>query len=153
MIVLFLHGWGSGPSGKKPSFLRSHGLQVIAPELPDHDFTASLEVAQQTLKQIHPDVLVGSSRGGAVAMNIDTGAARLVLLCPAWKVFGSARTVKAGTTILHCPNDCVVPFQASVQLIENSRLPETSLLATGVDHRLGDPESLNRMLWAVQGQI
>jgi hypothetical protein len=34
--------------------------------------------------QHHPDVVVGSSRGGAVAMNIDAGAAPLVLLCPAW---------------------------------------------------------------------
>src|SRR6516162_4782021 len=41
-----------------------------------------------------PDVLVGSSRGGAVAMNINSADARLVLLCPAWKRHGSARTVK-----------------------------------------------------------
>jgi len=31
-----------------------------------------------------PDVVVGSSRGCAVALNIESGEARLVLLCPAW---------------------------------------------------------------------
>jgi hypothetical protein len=35
--------------------------------------------------KLRPDVLAGSSRSGAVAMNIDSGNARLVLLCPAWK--------------------------------------------------------------------
>jgi hypothetical protein len=153
MIVLFLHGWGAKAGGRKPTFLRSRGLSVLNPKLPDDDFEASRSIAQAAFDEHSPAVVVGSSRGGAIAMNIDTGAARLVLLCPAWKVFGSARTVKAGTTILHCPNDCVVPFQGSVELLANSGLPPKSLIATGVDHRLGDPESLNRMLWAVQGKI
>lgn len=153
MIVLFLHGWGSGPEGKKPSFLRSHGLRVITPILPDHDFEASRDIAQRAYDQIHPDVVVGSSRGGAVAMNVETGTARLVLLCPAWKVWGTATTVKGGTKMLHSPKDCVIPFQSSVELVENSGLPTTALIATGFDHRLADPESLNRMLLAAQGKI
>ena len=153
MIVLFLHGWGSGPEGKKPSFLRSHGLRVITPILPDHDFEASLEVAKRTYNQTQPDVVVGSSRGGAVAMNVETGSARLVLLCPAWNFWGTATTVNAGTKILHCPNDCMVPFQDSVELVTNSKLPTTALIATGFDHRVADLESLNRMLLAVQGKI
>ena len=153
MIVLFLHGWGSGPKGKKPSFLRSHGLRVVTPELPDHDFEVSRDLAQQAYDQIHPDVVVGSSRGGAVAMNVEAGAARLVLLCPAWKLWGTATTVEAGTKILHCPKDCMVPFQDSIDLVANSGLPTTNLIATGLDHRLADLESLNRMLLAVQGKM
>jgi hypothetical protein len=35
--------------------------------------------------QHHPDVVIGSSRGGAVAMNINTVSTPLILLCPAWK--------------------------------------------------------------------
>ena len=34
-------------------------------------------------------------------MNINSGAAKLVLLCPAWKNWGTAKTVKPGTVILH----------------------------------------------------
>ena len=72
MKVLFLHGWQSVPGGVKPTFLNDHGHEVV-----------------------------GSSRGGAVAMNISSGESRLVLLCPAWDKYGSARAVKPDTVILH----------------------------------------------------
>ena len=57
-----------------------------------------------------PDVVIGLSRGGAVAMNIDSGDARLVLLCPAWKKSGMAKAVTQSTVILHSRADDVVPF-------------------------------------------
>jgi hypothetical protein len=108
---------------------------------------------QQTFDEMQPAVVIGSSRGGAVAMNIETGLVRLVLLCPAWKVWGAETTVKAGTKILHSPKDCVVPFQDSIELAANSGLPTTALIATGIDHRLGDLESLNRILLSVKGDL
>jgi hypothetical protein len=39
-------------------------------------------------------VVVGSSRGGALAMNIGRDEANLVLLYPAWKTFGTVKKVK-----------------------------------------------------------
>jgi hypothetical protein len=95
-----------------------------------------------------PDVVVGSSRGGAVAMNILSGDARLVLLCPAGKNWGTVKTVKAGTVILHSRNDEVIPFVDSEQLVMASGLPESSLIEVGSDHRLADPNSLAAMLSA-----
>jgi len=59
-----------------------------------------VDLAQAEFDRHHPDVVVGSSRGGAVAMNINAGSPPLVLLCPAWKHWGTARTVKPGTIIL-----------------------------------------------------
>ena len=56
-------------------------------------------------------------------MNIDSGDAKLVLLCPAWKKYGTARTVKPGTVILHSRADDVVPFADSEELVRNSGLP------------------------------
>ena len=56
-------------------------------------------------------------------MNIKIGDARLVLLCPAWKKWGTARTVKPGTVILHSRADDVVPFAYSEELVRNSGLP------------------------------
>ena len=53
------------------------------------------------------------TRGGAVAMNIESGDTPLVLLCPAWTKWGSATTVKKNTTILHSKGDDVVPFEDS----------------------------------------
>jgi hypothetical protein len=53
---------------------------------------------------------VGSSRGGAVAMNINSGDAKLVLLWPAWRNRGTAKTVKPGAVILHSRADDVISF-------------------------------------------
>ncbi len=78
-------------------------------------------------------------------MNIDSGKARLVLLCPAWKKWGSAKTVKPGTVILHSRADDVVPFADSEEL---ARTIGATLIEVGNDHRLADPEPLAAMLRA-----
>jgi hypothetical protein len=148
MKVLFLHGWQSVQGGVKPTFLASHGHMVINPALPDDDFTAALAIAQADFDKHQPDVIVGSSRGGALAMNLDAGDTPLVLLCPAWKKYGTAKTIRANSTILHSRADDVVPFADSEELVRNSGLPAYTLVETGSDHRLADPESLEMMLEA-----
>ncbi len=85
-------------------------------------------------------------------MNIRSGPARLVLLCPAWKRWGSARTVKPGTVILHAEADDVVPLADSRELVARSGLPLSALILIGTDHRLADPEPLAAMLAAVEGR-
>jgi hypothetical protein len=144
--ILFLHGWHSVPGGVKPSYLAAHGHEVVNPALPDDDFAAAVRVAQAAVDEHRPEVVVGSSRGGAVAMNIDGGAARLVLLCPAWRRWGAATTVKPGTVILHCRADDAVPFADSEELVRASGLPASALVEVGCDHRLADPEPLTAML-------
>ncbi len=76
-------------------------------------------------------------------MNINSGDAKLVLLCPAWKKWGTARTVKAGTVILHSRADDVVPFADSVALARSSG---ATLIEVGTDHRLADQEPLEAMM-------
>lgn len=100
-----------------------------------------------------PDVIVGSSRGGAVAMNLDSGSTPLVLLCPAWRRWGTATTVKPGTVILHSEADDVVPFADSRELARASGLPGSALIVVGTDHRLADPEPLQTMLEACEGAV
>jgi alpha-beta hydrolase superfamily lysophospholipase len=148
MNILFLHGWRSVPGGVKPMFLADHGHAVANPALPDEDFAAAVRVAQAEFDRHRPDVIVGSSRGGAVAMNIDSGNARLVLLCPAWRRHGTATTVKPGTVVLHSRADDVVPFADSEELVRASGLPPAALVEVGRDHRLADPEPLAAMLAA-----
>jgi len=145
MKVLFLHGWQSVPGGVKPTFLKDHGHEVINPKLPDEDFAEAVRIAQAEFDRHQPQVVVGSSRGGAVAMNIDSGEARLVLLCPAWKKWGTARTVKPGTVILHSRADDVVPFADSEELARSSG---ATLIEIGTDHRLANPEPQRKMLEA-----
>lgn len=151
MKILFLHGWNSTPGGLKPTFLAQHGHEVLNPALPDDDFDEAVRIAQAEFDRHQPDVVVGSSRGGAVAMNINAGETPLVLLCPAWKRWGMATTVKSGTVILHSPADDVVPFADSQELLRNSGLPVSALIVVGNDHRLADPEPLATMLEVVEG--
>lgn len=148
MKILFLHGWRSVPGGVKPTHLKAHGHEVLNPKLPDDDFAEAVRIAQAEFDTHQPQVVVGSSRGGAVAMNIVSGGARLMLLCPAWKKHGTARTVKPNTVILHSRADDVVPFADSEELVRNSDLPGYTLIEVGNDHRLADPESLATMLEA-----
>lgn len=147
MRILFLHGWHSVPGGVKPTYLKDHGHEVINPALDDDDFTQAVQTAQAEFDQHQPQVVVGSSRGGAVAMNINIGDAKLVLLCPAWKNWGTARTVTPGTVILHSRADDVIPFADSEELAKYSR---ATLIEVGADHRLADPQSLQAMLRACE---
>jgi GNAT superfamily N-acetyltransferase len=151
MKILFLHGWQSTPGGLKPTYLKDHGHEVLNPALPDDDFDAAVRIAQAEFDQGEPDVVVGSSRGGAVAMNIDAGSTPVVLLCPAWKVWGTATTVKPGTVILHSRADETVPFADSEELVRSSGLPSSALIVVGAEHRLADSESLAAMLRACEG--
>jgi alpha-beta hydrolase superfamily lysophospholipase len=156
MKLLFLHGWTSVPGGRKPTYLADHGHTVLNPKLPDDEFDEAVRIAQAEYDQGQPDVIVGSSRGGAVAMNIESDDTLLVLLCPAWKKWGTATTVMKNTTILHSRADDVIPFKDSEELIANSGLPAEVLIEVGSDHRLADPERLAKMLEAcemVQGTI
>ena len=63
-------------------------------------------------------------------MSIDSGEARLVLLRPAWKKYGTARTVRASTVILHSRADDVIPFADSEELVTNSGLTGYGVSAT-----------------------
>jgi hypothetical protein len=150
MKILFLHGWQSPPGGVKPTYLKDHGHTVLNPALPDDDFDAAVRIAPADFDQGRPDVVFGSSRGGAVAMNIDSGDTPLVLLCPAWKTWGTATTVKPGITILHSRADESVPFGNSEELLKNSGLPLESLIGVGTEHRLAEPESLEAVVGACE---
>jgi hypothetical protein len=148
MKILFLHGWQSVPGGIKPTYLAQHGHEVINPKLPDDDFAGAVRVAQEEFDKQQPNVVVGSSRGGAVAMNLQSGDTPLVLLCPAWKKQGAARTVKKNTIILHSRADDVIRFGDSEELVKNSGLPASALIEVGSDHRLADSDPLAAMLAA-----
>ena len=148
MKILFLHGWHSVPGGVKPSYLSDHGHDVINPALDDDDFDAAVRTAQVEYDQHQPDVIVGSSRGGAVALNFNSRDTPMVLLCPAWKKWGAVSNLKPNSVILHSCQDDVIPFADSEELVANSGLSPETLIEVGNDHRLADESSLSVMLWA-----
>ena len=148
--VLFLHGWSSSSVSPKVTFMRSLGYDVHGPNLSDWFFSRAVRQAQAAHDAFKPDVIVGSSRGGAVALNIDSGETPLILLAPAWRRWGAARTVKKNCVVIHSPHDEYVPFGDSVELCEASGVHH--LIAAGVDHRLncaGGRNALAHALWGV----
>lgn len=148
--ILFLHGWHSVVGGVKPTSLQKAGFQVLNPALDDHDFDLALRTAQTVYDRESPDVIVGSSRGGAIAMNLSSGNTPMVLLCPAWRNWGNSKQLKPNSMILHSRLDDVIPFEDSVQLVAQSHLPEDILIEVGHDHRLADEQSLAVLRWACE---
>ncbi len=145
MKILFLHGLESQPGGSKVKYLQGLGHTVLNPLLPKHDFDKSVKVAQALIDSEHPEIVVGSSRGGAIAMNIDARGARLILIAPAWKRFGNASSTSTNTTILHCRDDKIVPYKDSAELGVN-------LMSCGDDHKMSDKLALTALGQAVGSQ-
>jgi len=140
MRILFLHGWTSVMGGVKPTLLKDHGHTVFNPKHPEE----TVQIAQEEFDKHKPHVVVGSRRGGAVAMNIKSGDARLVVLCPSWNQWGSARTVKPGTVILHSRADDMIPFGDSEELDRTSGLPASALIEVGKGSPIGRPEAAGK---------
>ncbi len=123
------------------------------PALPDDDFAASVTIAQAAFDESTPDVVVGSSRGGAVAVELEIGETPLVLIAPAWRACGARCRVGKRTVILHSPNDAVIPIADSHELIQRNRLDASSLRAIGQAHTMTDPEALAALVAAIRGSV
>jgi len=83
--IHFLHGWTTKLGGVKPTYLSTHGHEVINPSLPDDDIAEAVRIARAEMDRRHTDLVVSASRGEPVAVNVQAGTTPLVLLCPAWK--------------------------------------------------------------------
>ena len=152
--ILYLHGLESSPNAGKATRLREEGHEVVGPQL-DHapDLTASIATAQEALDAALAaggvDVVVASSRGGAVATAINPRGVPLLLLCPAWKRFGLDARIAGPVRILHAAADDLVPLADSVELLARSGLPAEALTVVGKEHRLHDEAATKAMLAAV----
>jgi hypothetical protein len=143
--ILYLHGNSPGPFDSKTEYLQRRGHEVVGrPRLPypRHPrrswrwlvayfnqgwFHDAIAAAQQACEACGPDVVVGSSMGGAVAMNIGSGYTSQVLLAPAWRAgcllrFGQAVGVKAATVVIHGDRDRTISPRYSRRLLGDSRL-------------------------------
>ena len=151
--ILFLHGLEARPGGVKPTFLASLGHEVLNPALPDDDFEASVRVAEAEYGRAQPDVVVGSSRGGAVAMAMDCGASPVGLIAPAWRYCKVAGHVKGATTILHAADDAVIPLADSKELAAASGLAKERLVVVGENHSMNDPAAQAALAAAIEAAV
>jgi hypothetical protein len=153
MKILFLHGKESSPNSTKATFLRGKGHEVHAPVLDKDDWEQSVLAARHAIDHFHPDVIVGSSRGGAVAMAATLAPqARtipLVLIAPAWIKYAPWATCNGLTIVIHSIDDEVVPHHHSEKL---QRLYGAKLITAGMTHRMIDYEALDSILAACEDQ-
>lgn len=153
MKILYLHGLGAQPGGLKPTFLEECGHEIVNPALPDDRFDESVTIAEHALADSRPDLVVGSSRGGAVAVNMDTSGVPVVLVAPAWKKWGTANTCRSATAILHSMHDDVVAIEDSRELLHNSGLSDDRLWVVGDDHFMADKPALDALEAAVVNAV
>jgi predicted alpha/beta hydrolase family esterase len=145
--ILFLHGLESKPGGSKANMLTHRGYKVLNPHLPKNSWEDSLEVTQETIDIEMPDIIVGSSRGGAVALNVNPRGAKLVLIAPAWKRFGAdPQHCDGSTVILHCADDDLVDYKDSEELASKTG---ANLIPCGKSHRMDDSDALDAIIDAV----
>lgn len=158
--IVFLHGLEGTATGSKPTWLKNAGHDVTAPVLDTRDLitwlsdlqardgmpsvpTSTIEKPLQAAKDalaVGPDVVVGSSFGGGLALLLQSlGLWRgpMVLLAPAGtKLFGlTTLTTTAPVAILHGRNDDVVPVDDSKALAA-SAVGDVVLRLVDDDHRL-----------------
>ena len=150
--ILFLHGLESSPGGSKPKYLESMGYTVMNPHMPPGSYEEACNIAQRLIDDTKPDIVVGSSRGGAIAMNNNLASAKLVLIAPAWRKYGvpTSKYQDSDTIVLHCMGDEVVPYSDSVELADNWGV---SLHECGQSHRMNSTASLAALLNAVRYHV
>eukprot|EP01065_Artemidia_motanka_P027207 TRINITY_DN32426_c0_g1_i1.p1 TRINITY_DN32426_c0_g1~~TRINITY_DN32426_c0_g1_i1.p1 ORF type:complete len:199 (+),score=62.63 TRINITY_DN32426_c0_g1_i1:53-598(+) len=129
--VLFLHGLESGPQGYKARYIRRHFADSLAPAMDTSSLAAAVRGASAGLAQLRPEVVVGSSFGGAVCvelMRIGAWRGPAVLLAPAAALLARRTGVaevptlppSAAAIVVHGSRDSVVPLEDSERLVADA---------------------------------
>lgn len=159
MRILFFHGLESGPNGTKARWLAERygavtphlGSEVVAEPLmagrirfPEEFLAAAapcVQVAREALVDEAPDIVVGSSFGGAIAVHLAAEGRwkgpLLLLACASRKLLGDVPLPKSTKAVLvHGRQDDVVPLDHARWLAAKSG-PRVMLWEVADDHRLG----------------
>lgn len=149
--LLYLHGLGGRRDGPRTERLKELGHDIVYPDLPPGDYARSVEIAQAHLAGV--DLVIGSSRGVAVAMGMKTDTP-VILLAPAWKMCGIEPVVpNQRTYIVHGLADERVPHTDSEELAGDAGVGNLILVTD--NHSLTDSVDLIIMLATeiVEGEL
>lgn len=138
--VQFIHGLEGHPQGTKALFLAER-FEARTPSMNTSDLEGSIETQALALQSFRPDVLVGSSFGGAVAVALlSRGLWRgaTVLLCPAAELIGVEPTLPPGVavTVVQGVDDDIVPMAHSEALAATGTPELVRLVRVRDGHRL-----------------
>ncbi|MEZ4390187.1 MAG: YqiA/YcfP family alpha/beta fold hydrolase [Polyangiales bacterium] len=138
--VQFIHGLEGHPRGTKAVFLAER-FEALTPSMVTSDLEGSIRTQHEALQAFRPDVLVGSSFGGAVAVALlARGAWRgpTVLLAPAAELIGIEHPLPEGVavTLAHGVDDDIVPLAHSESLAKTGTPELVRLVRVDDGHRL-----------------
>ena len=138
--VQFIHGLEGSPQGAKAQLFAEH-FTALTPAMNTHDFEGCVASHAATIGSFQPDVLVGSSFGGAVAVAIlQRGVWRgpTLLLAQAAQHFGLAPQLPEGVHVwlVHGQRDDVVDIEDSRALARSGTPDRVRLIEVDDDHSL-----------------
>jgi predicted esterase len=118
--VQFAHGLESSPHGNKARLLAQH-FNAETPAMDTRDFESCIAVHAGTLARFEPDLLIGSSFGGAIAVALlqrRLWSGPTLLLAQAALHYNPQARLPAGARVLlvHARADDVVPIDHSRKL-------------------------------------
>lgn len=140
MRVLFMHGLESSPRGDKAVYLARH-FEALTPAMNTGDFQACLAQQTAAIAAFAPDVVVGSSFGGALAVVLLAQGAwtgPTLLLAQASARFDPTLRLPADVPVLlvHGTRDDVVDIEGSRRLARTGTPARVRLLEVDDGHRL-----------------
>ena len=106
--VLFIHGLEGSPLGSKARLLGEH-FDAWTPAMDTKDFEACVDRQALAIEEFRPDVLVGSSFGGAVAVAL--------LARGVWR----GPTLLLAQAAIHYDPEACLPDDVPVWLVHGSR--------------------------------
>ncbi|HMJ14184.1 MAG TPA: YqiA/YcfP family alpha/beta fold hydrolase [Polyangiaceae bacterium] len=138
--VLFVHGLESSPQSSKALFLAEHFV-ARTPAMDTSSFEACVTLQAREIAEFRPDVVVGSSFGGAVVVALlARGAHRgpTLLLAPAQRHYPVEERLPEGVAvqIVHGTRDEVVDIAGSRALARSGTPGLVQLLEVDDEHRL-----------------
>lgn len=144
--VQFIHGLEGSPRGAKAQLFARH-FTALTPAMDTGDFEACVELHRRALATFEPDILVGSSFGGAVAVALlQRGLWRgptLLLAQAALQVGLPARLPDgAHVWLVHGVHDELIDIEDSRRLAGSGTPGLVRLIEVEDDHRL--PQMVRR---------
>jgi predicted esterase len=138
--VQFVHGLESNPGSAKAVYL-ARNFDSETPAMDTSDFEGAVASQARDLARLSPDVLVGSSFGGAVVLVLlQRGAFRgpTLLLAPAHRHFNVEERVPDGVAVIlvHGHRDDVVSIEGSRALSRTGTPALVELVEIDDEHRL-----------------
>ncbi|MCX8071924.1 MAG: hypothetical protein N3C12_05680 [Candidatus Binatia bacterium] len=136
----FIHGLEGSPQGTKARLFAEH-FDAITPAMNTSDFLGCVDLHQKVLAEFQPDVLVGSSFGGAVAVALlhrKAWSGPTMLLAPAVFHYDVPRFLPPGVPvwIVHGTRDTVVAIDDSRTLARTGTAELVHLIEVDDDHAL-----------------